>query len=222
MSRSRLLVVDPSVGYPETQGVAQVLHGWPGESRVLHPAIEGDGPREGDGYDHGGVVLLGSRASVHDELPWLESLGGWLAPIVEGRVALPLLGVCFGHQMIAHMAGARIGFRDPERSKLVGVEETRLAGGRLLPGEHELRVVVSHREEVQSVPDGYRVTARRPNSGHDGLEHVDLPIFTFQFHPEARQDFARSSGFDPELIDERLVADSQRLLGAFRNLVEAG
>ena len=174
-----------------------------------------DGPGPETGHDTDGVVLLGSKASVHDERDWLSRLAGWLHPILDGRRPIPLLGVCFGHQLIAHLAGAAVGFVDAAQTKLVGVELSRLEGGRLLPGVHDLRVVVSHREEVKEVPADYRLTARRDRAPIDGLEHCELPIFSFQFHPEARQDFARSAGLDPALIDTPLEVDSRRLLDAF-------
>ena len=50
----------------------------------------------------------------------------------------------------------------------------------------------------------------------DGLEHETLPIFSFQFHPEARDDFARHAGIDPAAIDDRVREDSRRLLDAFQ------
>ena len=128
---------------------------------------------------------------------------------------IPLLGVCYGHQLIAHLAGAAVDWVEPGRAKVVGVEESRLSGGRLLPGEHCLRVVVSHREEVKKPPPGYRVTARRPSAEIDGLEHEQLPVFSFQFHPEAREEFARQAGIDVDRIDERLRVDSLRVLAAF-------
>jgi hypothetical protein len=56
----------------------------------------------------------------------------------------------------------------------------------------------------------------------DGLEHDTLPVFTFQFHPEARDEFVRRRGLDPHAVDARLVADSDRLLDAFRRLVLSG
>jgi GMP synthase-like glutamine amidotransferase len=88
-----------------------------------------------------------------------------------------------------------------------------------VPGRHDLRVVVSHREAVETLPHGYRVTARRPEVPIDGLEHDSLPVFTFQFHPEARREFVARRGLDPAAIDDRLVGDSDRLLDAFRRRV---
>lgn len=215
-----LWVIDPSIREPEDQGVEQVLLGWPGRHRVFRPALRGEGPRPGDGYDVDGVVLLGSGASVHDtDRPWLGPLGAWLAPLLEGEREVAVLGICFGHQWIAHYAGAPIVDLNPDGSKRVGVEESRLEGGRLLPGEHSLRTVVSHRETVGAAPAGYDVVASRPGVDVDGIEHRRLDVYAFQFHPEARDEFAGRRGIAPAAIDRRLIEDSGRLLAAFRRLV---
>jgi len=214
-----LWVIDPSTDEPEDEGVEQILEGWPGESRLFQPALRGDGPGPGSGYRADGLVVMGSRASVHDDLAWLARLSEWLRPILSGDVRRPLLGICFGHQLIAHLAGAEVGFVETSRRKLVGVEDSRQEGGRLLPAGTVLRVVVSHREEVKREPPEYRRTAFRQRSPIDGLEHESLPVWSFQFHPEARWDFARAAGIDPRAIDPRVVEDSRRLLGAFRRQV---
>jgi GMP synthase-like glutamine amidotransferase len=215
-------VIDPSLHNAEDQAVAEVLRGWEGTSRLFRPALApGDGPDPGTGYPTGAVVLLGSAASVYDTHAWIPALASWIRPILRGKERIPLLGVCFGHQLIAHLAGGRVDFVDESHSKTVGVERTRLTGGRLLPGEHVLNVVVSHREEVKRAPDGYRVTARRDSTPIDGLEHRTLPIFTFQFHPEAREEFARRAGIPSALIDDRLCHDSGRVLAAFLGQVRA-
>jgi GMP synthase-like glutamine amidotransferase len=211
-----LWVIDPSLRNPEDQGIGEILAGWPGGARIFRPSLStGDGPKASDGHDADAVVLMGSAASVHDEHAWLPPLGEWLAPIVRGDARVPLLGICFGHQLLAHLAGAEVGWIGPGRAKRVGVETSRLDGGRLLPGHHDLRVVVSHREEVKSVPAGYRSTATRGPIAIDGLEHESLPLFAFQFHPEAREDFAARAGIVTTAIDDRVRADSRRLLDAF-------
>ncbi|HXV77623.1 MAG TPA: gamma-glutamyl-gamma-aminobutyrate hydrolase family protein [Candidatus Polarisedimenticolaceae bacterium] len=216
----RLWIIDPSMAVAETQGIAEVVGEWAGEHRVFQPALcPGDGPRPGDGYDTDGVVLLGSRASVFDRLGWLTELGDWIAPIVAGRVRLPLLGICFGHQLIAHVAGARVAPLSDDGAKRVGVETSILEGSRLVPGRVEIPVVVSHREIVRACPERFQVVARRQSVPIDGIEHDELPVFAFQFHPEARDEFAVRVGIEPRRIDDRLRVANRRLLAAFRDRV---
>jgi GMP synthase-like glutamine amidotransferase len=216
----RLWVVDPSVNEAEDQCVEQVLGGWRGDRRVFHPSLRpGDGPAPDAGYDLDGVVILGSSASVYDDLPWLRDLSGWLTPLLDGSRRIPVLGICFGHQLVAHLAGGGVGFLRDDRRKLLGAEETVFVGSRLLPGTHRLRVLVSHREVVDALPGGYRVVASRPEVPIDGFEHDELPVYGVQFHPEARDEFAGRRGLDSSIIDARLVADSDQLLAAFRDHV---
>ncbi len=215
-----LLVIDPAMTSPEAQGARAILNGWPGTSRILLPALRpGDLP---EGYEADGVVLMGSRASVHENHAWMHDLDGWLDPILTGAVRLPLFGICFGHQLIAAHAGAPVGKVHADGHKEAGYRETIVEGSRLLPGEHRLRVVVSHFEQVVDAPEGYRAIAHREGIPIDGLEHERLPIFSFQFHPEGREDFARKCSLDPAGIDDRLRADCGKLLAAFRDMVLKG
>lgn len=217
-----LWVIDPSLRNREDQGVRQVLDGWDGASRVFRPALDpGDGPAPGAGYAVAGVVLLGSAASVHDRSPWLSGLGAWIRPIVTGEIVVPLLGVCFGHQLVADVAGGEVGNLREDGSKLVAVSDTRMRGSRLLPGERDLRVVISHRETVRRPAAGFRSTAARDEVPFDGLEHEDLPVYSVQFHPEARDEFAGRAGLETSSIDSRVRADGAALLSAFRDEVSA-
>jgi GMP synthase-like glutamine amidotransferase len=221
MDRSRLWIIDPSVSRPEDQGVDEVARGWSGDVRLLRPALRpGDGPDPSSGYDTDAVVLLGSAASVHDDLPWLGPLSRWLQPIVDGTRLLPFLGVCFGHQLLAHVAGGRVRYLEPDRSKRIGIETSRFEGGRLVPGTHELRVVVSHCEAVTNLPARFREVATRIEGCVEAFEHETLPIHGVQFHPEAREDFASACGIGAERIDLRVREDGRRILDAFRQLSE--
>jgi GMP synthase-like glutamine amidotransferase len=215
----KLIVIDPSIAFPEDEGIREVVGDWAGEVKVLQPGLEpGDGPAPGDGYEAAGVVLMGSRASVHDDLPWLESLGRWLDPILEGKVEVPLLGICFGHQMIAHRRGARVGFVHEDRKHELGLQDTVLDRSRLVPDLERMRVVVSHNEEVKDLPSGYHVVATRGPVRLDGIEHDRLPVFSFQFHPEARREFLTERKVDLTGLDEIAVAKMNRLLAAFRRI----
>ena len=217
MRSPRLWVIDPSLRHAEGQGVREAIGDWPGTSRVFEPALRpGDGPSPRTGHDTDAVIVLGSAASVHDAAPWIDDLGAWLVPLVDGSRPLPLLAVCFGHQLVAHVAGGAVGWVHPDRSKIVGVDSVGFRGSRLIEDDACLRVVFSHREEVTTAGRGFGVVAARTPGRLDGLEHAELPAFTFQFHPEARDEFAGRAGIEPREIDSRLVRDSSRLLAAFR------
>lgn len=214
-----LWVIDPSAKVAETQGVATLLKGWTGSHRLFEPALRsGDDPQ---GYACDGIVVLGSGASVEDDLPWLRRLADWLRPVVRGEIERPLLGICFGHQLIGHLAGAPVGFLDSERTKRIGIEETTFQGGRLTPGLERMPVVVSHREQVEACPAGFEVTALRGGVPIDGLQHRTRPIYSYQFHPEARDEFAERSGIPLGRLDERLRSGNDRLLESFVRSVAA-
>ena len=63
-----------------------------------------------------GIVITGSHAMVTERAPWSEDLAGWVAPAVP--MGMPVLGVCYGHQLLAH---AQSVLRLPEQAvHLVG------------------------------------------------------------------------------------------------------
>lgn len=215
-SRPLLLVIDPSIAWPEDAGVAEIVGDWPGPHRVVRPALEpGTGPKPGDPYDAAAIVVMGSRASANDDLPWLRELGGWLDPVIGGSRRVPLLGICFGHQLVAHLAGAEVSRMYDDGGEERGVQTTCFAGSRLAP-DGPMRVVASHGEHVRRAPEGFRVTASRERVAIDALEHAELPIFTVQFHPEARAEFLSKRGMPPGPEDAAAFEEQARYLAAFR------
>jgi GMP synthase-like glutamine amidotransferase len=226
VSAPRLVIVDPAVETPELRGEAEVARGWPGPVTVWRPALEpGQGPGPETPCEAEAVVVMGSAASVHDapeRAPWLAPLAAWVDRLLApDGPRVPLLGICFGHQLVAQRAGGAVGFRvDAAAPPLRAIVSTRLSGCRLLPGEQPLTVVASHREIVTAPPPGWEVVGRRPDGTLDALQHLVLPFFAVQFHPEAGPEFLarRRIGADgpsaPEA--EAAFADGGRLLEAFR------
>ena len=55
-----------------------------------------------------GIVITGSPAMVTDKAPWSEALAAWLRECVAANI--PVLGICFGHQLLAHAMGGEVAY----------------------------------------------------------------------------------------------------------------
>ncbi|WP_299237445.1 type 1 glutamine amidotransferase [Natronomonas sp.] len=155
---------------------------------------------EGFGYD--GFVVTGSRASVYWDEPWIGRLKTWVGGAIEA--GLPGLGVCYGHQLIADVAGGsvedmgeyEIGYRTVEQD----------GRNRLLEGvDTEMTVFTTHSDRVSEAPPGATVFARNDYGIH-GFRKDRL--FAVQFHPEYDAETAESvtKGKRDQLPDARIEA----------------
>ncbi len=131
-----------------------------------------------------GMVMLGSSSSVYDNFPWQKELSDWILPKMKAGV--PTFGICFGHQLIGHLFGAKVGFVTPAKDKLQGFRQISVEGvAPWMKLAAKGPVFVSHREMVLECPKGFRVSAKSPECAVDGLVHETLPIYSLQAHPEA-------------------------------------
>lgn len=129
------------------------------------------------GWSPKGIILSGGPNSVYDAgAPTLDP------DIVE--LGIPILGLCYGMQLLARMAGAQV-VASPRRE--YGRAMVRPLGGALFAGfeaGEETPVWMSHGDHVDAVPPGYRLTASSDNSPVCALEHETRPVHAVQFHPE--------------------------------------
>jgi GMP synthase (glutamine-hydrolysing) len=157
------------------------------------------------------VVISGSGAMVTDGSDWIEATASWLRT-VAGR-GTPMLGICFGHQLLAHALGGRVG-DNPEGIEVgtVSVDWMPAArGDRLfagLPGQTPLQA--SHRQSVLSLPPGARWLARSLLERHHAFGWGER-VWGVQFHPEFSPDIVRryveyyaerlrTAGLDPDRL----------------------
>ncbi|MEM4899271.1 MAG: glutamine-hydrolyzing GMP synthase [Thermofilum sp.] len=123
-----------------------------------------------------GIVLSGGPASVLDEG----------APGIDARIlelGLPVLGICYGHQLLARIAGGRVGSAEKKEYGATYVTIDKPVG--VLKGlERRERVWMSHGDVVFEVPEGYEVLAHSENTPVAAFRHKEKPIYGLQWHPE--------------------------------------
>ena len=95
----------------------------------------------------------------------------------------PILGVCFGHQLLAYAFGAEV-VRD-SRHVLEMVKTTVLKEDPLFDGlPRSLMLMESRHEVVKSLPDGFNLLARSATSRIATMKHPTRLLYGIQFHPE--------------------------------------
>ncbi|MFB6119766.1 MAG: type 1 glutamine amidotransferase [Halobacteriaceae archaeon] len=149
-------------------------------------------------YRYDAAIVTGSRASVYWTEDWIAGLKSWVDGAVEREV--PLLGVCYGHQLLADVLGGEVGAMDEYE---IGYREVEHDGGRLFEGIDEtFTAFTTHSDEVTTTPPGAEVLAENDRSIHAFRKG---PVFGVQFHPEYDPETAESvTRGKGELADERM------------------
>ncbi len=130
-------------------------------------------------------LVLGSASHVTEALEWHSPLADFL--LAELRRGKPVLGICFGHQLICHALGGEVRFLHADERKLTGartVELTRELAG--LPSGERLSLAVRHRQAVVKLPEELVEVGRGvdPALPHDLVAHREWPFLGCQPHPE--------------------------------------
>lgn len=122
-------------------------------------------------------LLTGSRHGVYDDLPWIEPLKSFIR--AAAGVKRPMVGVCFGHQIIAEALGGKV--QKAEIGWRVGMEtyETRLDGT-----ARHVAMPAFHQDQVIVQPPGSEIVARSEACPYAALRYRDAPVLSVQFHPE--------------------------------------
>ncbi len=169
---SRILILD--CGSQFTQLIARRVR----EARVyseIHPPTRSlEWIRE---WRPDGIILSGGPSSVTD-------VGAPTIPIELLNVA-PVLGVCYGMQLIAHLEGGAVvgaGRREYGRAEVEITDASGLFAG--FEAGERTTVWMSHGDHVETVPPGYVATARTGHNVVAGFRHESKPVHAVQFHSE--------------------------------------
>lgn len=197
---------------------------------VIDPRREGVLP---NCRDIAAAIVTGSHAMVTDREPWSESLAAWLRSATVRDI--PVLGICYGHQLLAHALGGDVGFH-PDGIELgtVSIRLTKCGHEDALLGgmPHEFLAQVVHRQSVLRLPEGGVLLASNAFEPHHAFRVGDS-AWGVQFHPEFS--LAAMLGYIRELSEApkagvpapegppgkaRATDDAASILPKFANLVK--
>jgi GMP synthase (glutamine-hydrolysing) len=172
---NRILILD--YGSQFTQLIARRIR----EASVyceIHPASKGLDLAFIREFDPKGIVLSGGPNSVFDEG----------APTADPGIldlGMPVLGICYGMQLVARLAGGKV---VPSNQREYGRAEISIHESKGLFAGFEPRattiVWASHGDRVDEPPPHFRVTATSANAPVAGMQHDQKPIYAVLFHPE--------------------------------------
>lgn len=164
------------------------------------------------------VVITGSHSMVTDREPWSEKIIGWLPQVVKEGV--PVLGICYGHQMLARAMGGEVcyhpgGIEAGTRTIAVfdAAASDRLFGE--LPKKFAGHTV--HSQSVLTLPPGAIALAGNSHEPHHAVKYGEN-AWGVQFHPEFSPSIMmrylrnmegeiEKGGMDPKLL-MNLVTDT--------------
>jgi GMP synthase (glutamine-hydrolysing) len=134
--------------------------------------------------DYTGVIVTGSSSMVTDRHVWSERTADWLRGHLDA--GLPVLGICYGHQLLAHTLGGEVDYNPQGREMgTVAVDLHPHAGEDPLfrPLPERFEVQVSHLQSVLRPPAGATVLARSDQDACQAFRWRDH-AWGLQFHPE--------------------------------------
>ena len=180
-----------------------------------------------------GIVITGSPAMVSARLDWSERTAAWLYQAVQ--TGIPVLGVCYGHQLLANALGGRAGPNPAGRQ--MGTVKAQLIDNKakdVLMGHlpTTFAAQASHSEVVLELPPGAQRLATSPLDDNFSIRYAEK-VWGVQFHPEFsapvmseyihyRGADLREEGLNPEQLLDHVkdTKEAKSVLKTFAELIQ--
>ncbi|PBK67268.1 class I glutamine amidotransferase-like protein [Armillaria solidipes] len=147
-------------------------------------------PEDPTSYD--AILLTGSKHSAHGNDPWIHKLVDFVRITASSHPQVKLIGICFGHQIIARALGGDQACVVNTAGWEVGPTKIVLTplGEKIFGKPGELVIQQMHRDHVPLLPPGFHLLASTTTSPVQGMvkfkdgQEDDVHIFAIQGHPE--------------------------------------
>ncbi|SEQ07606.1 GMP synthase-Glutamine amidotransferase [Amphritea atlantica] len=147
-----------------------------------------------------GWIITGSPCSAYESLEWIADLESLIRAIDQAEV--PLIGICFGHQLIAQALGGVVVKADAGWG--VGVDSYQpSAAGQAVLGSEPVRLHIIHQDQVIQLPARAEILAASAFCQY-GVLRYGSHIFTVQAHPEFSREYMLCEL--PAIVPEYLTA----------------
>ena len=186
MSKNQLMVIDPAVLKPAIESFNRIASVAPYPVTYHLPALYGTNSLNMFNHDVRGIIVLGSAASVNDDNKWQQDISDIM--IDASANCIPVLGICYGHQLIGHIYGGKV---EPLWSgeKKQGERIVRLKKSNIWGEPSTGPLLYSHQDGITEVPPGFEIIADSDLVSTDAIASKSEPVWGFQTHLEATQAF---------------------------------
>lgn len=121
------------------------------------------------------IIFSGGPSSVYEKG----------APTIDKKIFdlnTPILGICYGEQLICHLLGGKVG-KSFER-EFGKAEITPISDSKLFKSVKNKQVWMSHGDHISAIPKGFKVIATTPKAPYAAIGDEARKIYGVQFHPE--------------------------------------
>lgn len=170
MSSNSILIID--FGSQVTQLIARRIREFHVFCEVKNPDIS---ISEIQKINPNAIILSGGPSSVYEKG----------APTIDKKIfdlGLPILGICYGEQLICHLLGGKVG-KSFERE--FGKAEVKvISKSKFFKNVKKKQVWMSHGDHISKIPTGFEVIANTPKAPFAAIANEKRKIYGVQFHPE--------------------------------------
>ena len=181
-----LMVIDPAVQKPAIESYNRIASISPFPVTYHLPALFGTNSLKIFSSNIRGLIVFGSAASINDDNNWQKDIAQIM--LKASSNSIPVLGLCYGHQLIGHVYGGKVGplwsGEKKQGERVVNLENNSI-WGQAQSGP----MLYSHQDGITEMPPGFSIVGESDLVKTEVIASDNEPIWGFQTHIEATQAF---------------------------------